>query len=197
MKKWVSLTLAMLLVMSLFATASADQSPPVSIASISFTPGYLRFENTGDMNIDFGENTLPVSAHTYFSGTPVTFSVSDARDVNGQWQVKVKRTGAFKNESQTSNFDGTLMLTDGVVVNDDVVVGGGGGESGVEINDVVVEDMDNIIIKADENQTRSIFHINWDEANITLALTTDEALSVLSGITYKETLTWTLETYEE
>jgi len=197
MKKRVSLTLAMLLVMSLFSTASADPPPPESIASISFTPGHLKFENTGAMNIEFGENTLPISAHTYDSRTPVKFSVSDARDINGQWQVKVKRTGEFEDESKTSRFDGTLRLTGGVVVNDDVVVGGDGGESGVGIADAVVTDDDIIIIKADENQKRSIFHINWDEANISLALTTDEALSVLSGISYKETLAWTLEPYEE
>ena len=191
MRKRISLALAVLLVMSLCAAASAEPPKAITIASITFTEGNLEFADADNIDIDFGDHPVPMDEITYGNTNAISFSIVDARNKTGSWDLKVRRTGTFSAGSSIE-FDGELSFEQGTVTNPGII-----GQNGVVINGVTVEDSDALVIRADENQKRGVFHIQWDVEAISLDLLLHEALSVVGGPEYTETLTWTLEAFEE
>ena len=196
MKKYVSMILAILSVMSLCTVASAEpvKQGDNTTASITFTQGGLEFISE-DMDILFGVQSLPYKATTYESTDAVTFSISDTRHPSGDWEVRVKRSGSFNlapsGTENTHGFEGVLELVSGKLTYVEGTPSPSDSPEVTVMDPVTVGKFDTEVVVATSDQTRGIFKIEWNEENIMLSLSDSEAASVTTD-RYEETLIWTL-----
>jgi len=219
MKKKIALLLAALLVLTGAVAVSAGnvEDEDTTTATIRFKDGSLSFDGENNeeyMNISFGEHELPVKETDYYNENLNTLGIADARQVAGDWQVTVSRTGTFTANTDDvggiSKFEGELVLIGGKVWHS------GGDE--IDLGDVNVveeivvgkatendDDQTALVITAGKGQNTGTFYVDWeagratDEGGVGIKLTIsgEEAANLVIEHEYVENIFWTLEVVEE
>lgn len=187
------MSLLLLAMAILIVPAQAGAAQSTTTASVTFTDGSLEMGDItsgSSMNLNFGSHPIPVAAIQYpaENATEHILPVEDSRVSSGNWHVTVAVT-AFAG-SESSNFEGRIILKDPAVANKNTSAGTAGLSVETEVT-VASGAGEVLVMAADDTLPRGVFTATWTDEQVQLSISDAQALN-LNPENYAATMTWTL-----